>query len=848
VILEALYMARIYQGIYEIFNKPEDFQGEALKNKIFVPKADPNSKAAIGKRENFVKSIYSRLGLNSTNQEDVARLKKVLAGRGEDFTELYQILFDEELLVVAKVTNEIDIKSQFDALNAHYSYFGDQDFESYKKMYEIALHVANNVEHNNNANEVYERAYKLMFLFGTDIEKALKDMDNFVKYYSSSLTNPLNDICTYEMPISFEGFDIDGWRRLLLIPDIGITVLEHLSFAEEAQMNNDGKAPVSKSALVSLVSKIKYEREAEDPKFSALCKRYKVPEREFERSLDFMQNGEISIINPIVDTIPDVMVDLGEINPGYKNQYLVKLPKGDPRALILGNITSCCQHIGGTGEQCVMDGVNGRNQAFYVLVKTKKPNATKEDINWDTFDRDGNTVLGQGYVWRGVSNNMVFDSWENTRNVSDPQIVKGLPKLAEKMAEIDSSISRVTIGQGKTPKALTTNVAAPDVMKQGIQYGDSKTQYELYVSNELKLARDEIALRLGDSDNKKLNKVISIEQAKELALIDYNELKYIFDNDFVIPTFDANDIRYLVELHSKNKDHILLSAELLKAYRTGKVKISDLKDLDEDKIDLLMSDDLIDAYETGQITASDLKDLDEDKIYILTSLEAVELYNTGNVTVADLIADTVREININILKAFSRHIANDDKEVEIGEEFPIEKIDTLTSYQAIKVYKIGKATVNDLKDLDDAKLKLIMSDSCIEAYKTGKVTVNDLKDFDVEKIKALTSRFAKLAYKTGKISAADLKDLDITTIKTLVAKPAREAYKDGRVTGSDIKDLEIEKIKSFLESGQKFDEWSKENLPKKTLVERLGLSKREEKSHVESVLQSRDGYTGQSVS
>ncbi|MFN8912541.1 MAG: hypothetical protein ACK5V4_07210, partial [Alphaproteobacteria bacterium] len=216
--------------------------------------------------------------------------------------------------------------------------------------------------------------------------------------------------------------------------------------------------------------------------------------------------------------------------------------------------------------------------------------------------------------------------------------------------------------------------------------------------------------------------------------------------------------------------------------------------------------------------------------------------------VADLIADTVREININILKAFSRHIANDDKEVEIGEEFPIEKIDTLTSYQAIKVYKIGKATVNDLKDLDDAKLKLIMSDSCIEAYKTGKVTVNDLKDFDVEKIKALTSRFAKLAYKTGKISAADLKDLDITTIKTLVAKPAREAYKDGRVTGSDIKDLEIDKIKSFLESGQKFDEWSKENLPKKTLVERLGLSKREEKSHVESVLQSRDGYTGQSVS
>ena len=69
----------------------------------------------------------------------------------------------------------------------------------------------------------------------------------------------------------------------------------------------------------------------------------------------------------------------------------------------------------------------------------------------------------------------------------------------------------------------------------------------------------------------------------------------------------------------------------------------------------------------------------------------------------------------------------------------------------------------------------------------------------------------------------------------------------------------------LLESlfGQKFDEWSKENLQTKSHVERLGLSPKAEsethidklglsesqkKSHVESVLQSRDGYTGQSVS
>lgn len=67
------------------------------------------------------------------------------------------------------------------------------------------------------------------------------------------------------------------------------------------------------------------------------------------------------------------------------------LEKDDPLGFVLGDITNCCQHIGGAGASCVDDGYTNKNAGFLVFEETVK-------------DKDGNEldekrVLGQAYVW-----------------------------------------------------------------------------------------------------------------------------------------------------------------------------------------------------------------------------------------------------------------------------------------------------------------------------------------------------------------------------------------------------------------------------------------------------------------
>ncbi|MFN8832311.1 MAG: hypothetical protein ACK5WS_00715 [Alphaproteobacteria bacterium] len=755
-------MARIYQGIYEILNKPEDFSGTKLLAKCKVPNQASDSIASQRKKEAFIKGIYSRLGLNAEVPEHKEILKQTLASRGDSLKELYELIFGEELLVEASKQNDEELREQFEQLIFDYKYFTEADFEAYNKMYEVVLHVANHVEHNNDAIEVYERAYKLMVLFGTDVEAATKAMDNFVPQYSQ-LQKPLHDICAFAMPLHFEGMDLEGWRQLLLSKNSGITMLQDFAFAEKMQQLNKGKAPTNGENLKALVARTSYGRASENESFARLCKHYKVSEYVFNRCLDLIKQGIIPYPNTVQDTIPDVMTDLSEVNPAYKNHYLVKLPKGDPRALILGNITYCCQHIGGNSERCVIDGVTRENQGFYVLVKMKKPIQNQSEINWDNFEKQGNVILGQGYVWRGLNDNIVFDSWENKGTENNKKIADALPVLSEKMVERDQSISRVTIGMGgKTPNELKNMEGSPEVMKEGFQYRDSRTQSEVFVSDKLTEARAEIYGRLG-LDQSKIKQIVSVKHAGELKSLEDEILKYAFNNNLIIPTFDPENTALLVEENQKGNSAIY-------------------------------SISAIEAYKTGKVSAADLKDLDADKIELLTSPAAIALYQTGKVNAADLKAETLEGIYINILKNISLYICNDGREIETKEDISIDILKALTSWGAIEAYQTGAVSPEDLKDLDAERIKLLTSWFAIDAYQTGKVSAADLKDLDAERIKLLTSCYVIEVYKKGYGTFLDLKDLDADKIELLTSPAAITLYQTGKVSAADLKDLDADKI------------------------------------------------------
>ena len=76
---------------------------------------------------------------------------------------------------------------------------------------------------------------------------------------------------------------------------------------------------------------------------------------------------------------------------GEKGITFRVLEKDDPLGFVLGDITNCCQHIGGAGEACVDDGYKNPNAGFLVF---------EEAI----LDKEGKPIgktriLAQAYVW-----------------------------------------------------------------------------------------------------------------------------------------------------------------------------------------------------------------------------------------------------------------------------------------------------------------------------------------------------------------------------------------------------------------------------------------------------------------
>ena len=67
------------------------------------------------------------------------------------------------------------------------------------------------------------------------------------------------------------------------------------------------------------------------------------------------------------------------------------LEKDDPLGFVLGDITDCCQHIGGAGEKCVEDAYTNPDAGFMVF----EGNAVDENGELANEKR----VLGQAYIW-----------------------------------------------------------------------------------------------------------------------------------------------------------------------------------------------------------------------------------------------------------------------------------------------------------------------------------------------------------------------------------------------------------------------------------------------------------------
>jgi hypothetical protein len=209
------------------------------------------------------------------------------------------------------------------------------------------------------------------------------------------------------------------------------------------------------------VAQFAYERANENLELAALCLEYAVDEYNFNKALELTKE-------PVPEkNIPEVTVDGADF--GMPGATFRRLEPGDVRGLFLGEITDCCQSIGGQGEQCARNGFTSEDSGFYVVENSR------------------GKIVGETWAWRGRDGELVFDSLETLgRNVTHKQWRKLAEEFAQALTEKpENDVTALHIGTGgATSRKLVRKfsaAASPAEPRDGYQaYRDSRQQVVIW--------------------------------------------------------------------------------------------------------------------------------------------------------------------------------------------------------------------------------------------------------------------------------------------------------------------------------------------------------------------------------
>ncbi len=176
------------------------------------------------------------------------------------------------------------------------------------------------------------------------------------------------------------------------------------------------------------------------------------------------------------------------------------LAKDDPLGFVIGDITNCCQHIGGAGDSCVRDGYTNPHAGFLVFEE-----ALRDENGAPTGQK---RILGQAYVWYDPKTQTVcYDNIEipdkvmselergekHSQKLSMNTLMKTVVNSADAimttMNQNGTKVKRVTVGMayndlnGELSKKFQL---IPDVaLHRGYKgYTDAKKQYLIRTYDE----------------------------------------------------------------------------------------------------------------------------------------------------------------------------------------------------------------------------------------------------------------------------------------------------------------------------------------------------------------------------
>ncbi len=388
--------------------------------------------------------------------------------------------------------------AQFGLLNKKYGYFADLSEESLHDLQALFIDLAVACrtmivlfEKNNMPGDTmaYDYAYKLMALFVDPNHMPAKPFDVIAKETFKLVTSgsesekehPFYDMLLgkLRLPKANVISDIEGWRAFIKkehvrsFPFLAIAAKIEEKIAKQANPDDPRRAPCDLREANTIAALCRYSRGDEDFAFAEICHRYEVDDCRFELCLEYIDTVWPKKSH---DTIPDLIIQGSAASAGL---YWVKVPVTDKRILIMGDITDCCQSIGGGADACVKDAATLNDNGVYVMLKQRKKEGNPAlVVDGEINDKDFKIVC-QSYIWRSQTNNICLDSVECLKGeVAWPVVQSMLSDFATKLLQANPDIRYVTLGTGgKAPRDFFANAVLHEKMRQGQQYPDSVTQY-----------------------------------------------------------------------------------------------------------------------------------------------------------------------------------------------------------------------------------------------------------------------------------------------------------------------------------------------------------------------------------
>lgn len=262
-----------------------------------------------------------------------------------------------------------------------------------------------------------------------------------------------------------------------------------------------------------------------------------------------------------------------------------------------------------------------------------------------------------------------------------------------------------------------------------------------------------------------------------------------------------------IDILQENIVDLMLKELALHAYQNGDARVSDLRDLDEDGINLLLEISRYNLYQEFNLNASDIRHLEKEKLALFchsADCRVGEAYKKGYLTIediAELPIDKIKSLtSYNALSAYGEGYISFStlKEYTISEiekylkvqfvrlcgQYKVELADlvTLSPQDLDKLEKaLHAAKYIELKEviaLSEDEIGVFCSHQMIEGYSAGTFTFQDVRQIEKEKLELLTSFEAIRIYKTSEFKLVDFIDFEPEEIALLTQDHRLiEAYK-----------------------------------------------------------------------